>query len=404
MLLALVTSAAIYARSAVGPLQEAVRFALAISDNQMAMLQGPALALPFVLAAIPLGILIDRYSRARLIFIFAVSNAGGSLLTAFAPDFASLLVARCIVGFSAQAIWVTSLSLLADLYAPDQRGRATMIVAIGAVVGMSAAFAAGGELLVMLDMGSSGWRRTMLWVTVPLIPIAFSMLAVREPQRIGLAMPKPSTREAWAAFWRCRAVVAPLIAGLALFAIADGAASIWTAPTLSRNFALPPDRTGITVAMVLLVSGVLGPIIGGFLADLCQRSGGPLWTMRAVSVLAFLSIPAGAFAIAPSVASVSILLVVFMTVGVAFNVTVPTLVTIVVPKELRGLCLALVSAGSMLCGFALAPVTVSLLSGSMGGLPMIGQALAWVCVTSSVVGAVTFAVGSRSLPRRAVTL
>src|SRR5262245_38698972 len=68
-LLTLAALAGSYARITLGPLQETMRLALGLSDNHMAVLQGPALALPMVIAAIPLGLLIDRYSRVRLLFV-----------------------------------------------------------------------------------------------------------------------------------------------------------------------------------------------------------------------------------------------------------------------------------------------------------------------------------------------
>src|SRR6267154_1989062 len=82
LLLTMAATAAIYARTALGPLQEAIRAAFTLSDNQIALLQGPALALPLVIAAIPLGLVIDRYSRVRVVFVLTVLNLVGSLATA----------------------------------------------------------------------------------------------------------------------------------------------------------------------------------------------------------------------------------------------------------------------------------------------------------------------------------
>jgi MFS family permease len=181
--------------------------------------------------------------------------------------------------------------------------------------------------------------------------------------------------------------------------VADGAAVIWAAPTLSRSFSLAPGRVGAIMATVLLVSGVLGPILGGVLADICQRTGGPPRTMLVLSGLAILSVPAGFFAIAPSVAAASGLLVVFVTVGYAISVTATTLTTVVIPNELRAFCMAVLIAIGVLCGVGLAPVAVSVVSGAVGGPPMIGRALTIVSVATSLLGAATFAFGRRNLSR-----
>jgi len=393
-------TAAIYARTALGPLQEAIRAAFTLSDNQIALLQGPALALPLVIAAIPLGRGIDRYSRVRVVFVLTVLNLVGSLATALAVNFGILLAARCLIGATGTSTYLVTVSLLSDLYAASQRGRATMIVTLGAVCGMSAAFALGGELLSMSDSGPYGWRRAMLWLSAPLLAVVLLTPAMREPARTGVTMEKPSMRESYRQLKRYRALLVPLVAGLAMVVIADGASTIWAAPTLSRRFALPPERFGAIMSMVLLVSGFLGPLLGGIVADVCQRVGGPRRTISALAVLAFLSIPAAFFPVARDVASVTGLLVAFMTIGVSCNVTVPALITIVIPNELRGLCLTLTSGTCMLSAFGLAPLAVSVLSGPIGGPSKIGTALAIVCVTASAIGAATFMFGRRYLPVR----
>jgi len=402
LLLAVATAAGGYVRTTVGPLQEAMRIALALSDNQMALLQGPALGVPVVIAAIPLGLIIDRYSRVRLLFILTVLNVVGSLFTALASSFTLLIAARCIAGLAGFTTVPIVLSLLADLYAPAQRGRVTMVVSVGQVAGVSAAFAFGGALLTMSGSGPDAWRWAMFGLTAPLVPAMLLMLTMREPPRTGVVIENPSAREAFAELWRYRAVIGPLLIGIVLVEIAVGAVMNWSAPTLSRSFALPSDRIGTIMAMGLMVSGILGPIAGGLLADFCQRAGGPRRTIAVMSAMALLSAPASLFAVMPGVASASILLVMVMTVMLAIAVMGMTLFTLVIPNELRGLCMAVLVGANILFAVGVAPVTVSLLSGALGGPAMIGKALTLVCVTTSLLAAATFAFGSRYLPRTAV--
>jgi MFS family permease len=394
LLLTIAAWAGAYARTAVGPLQETIRIALGLSDNQVALLQGPALSVPLVISAIPLGVLIDRCSRVRLLFVFTTLNVLGSLLTAWASSFVLLFAARCLIGLTALAVNPVALSLIADLYGPAQRGRATMVMAVGQFAGMSAAFALGGELLAMSRSGPDGWRWAMFWLTGPILPAVVLTLPMREPPRTGLVSENPSAREAWPHLWRHRAVITPVLAGIVMAEIAIGAVLVWAAPALARSFALPPNRIGTIMATGLMVSGILGPMAGGTLADLCQRAGGPRRTMSVLSGLAILSIPAGLFAVMPGVASASALLVVFMMIVGAIAVMGTVLFTIVVPNELRGLCMAMLAAACVLV-VGLAPMVVSLLSGAIGGPTMIGKALALVGVTTSGLAAVTFALGRR---------
>jgi len=402
LLLTFAAAAGMYARTAFSPLQETMRTALALSDNEMALLQGPALALAFVIGTIPLGIAVDRYLRVRLLLIFAAANVVGTVLTALSSNFTLLFLARSLIGLTNAASSVVAVSLIADLYPPAQRGRAIMVVVMGIHGGASIAFALGGSLIALPDAGPNGWRWAMLWLTVPLILVVFALLALREPPRTSVAVANPSVRDTFGELWRYRAVLVPLLSGIVLAEVGLQAVLIWAAPALSRRFTLPPDHIGSIMATGLMVSGLVGPIAGGILADFCQRTGGPRRTISVLSGLALLSAPAGLFAIVPEVAVASALLALFMTIIGVLLVMSPTLVTIVVPNEVRGLCVSAMSAGNVFFGIALAPVAVSLLSGALGGPSTIGTSLALVGVTACGLASVTFAIGTRRFPRTAI--
>jgi len=401
LLLTIAASAVAYARTAVSPLQEAMRVALSLNDYQMALLQGPAFALPVVLAAVPMGLLIDRYSRVRLLSIFAVLDVVGSALTALASNFAMLFLARCLVGLTATASSSTAFSLLADWYEPTHRGRATMVVGVGQYGGFSAAFAAGGVLLAMSSSGPNSWRWIMLWLTSPLVLVVLVTLALREPPRTGRVTANPSVRQALTELWCYRAVLAPLLAGGVMVEIGILAVLTWGAPMLARNFALSPERIGAIMAMVILISGVIGSIAGGVLADVWQRGGGPRRTITALGGLAFLNVPTGLFAFASEAALATALLIVFATMGNAILTAGSALLSIVIPNELRGLCIAVTAAVGVFLGLGLAPLAVSTLSSMIGGPEMLGAALSLVCVLTGILGATAYWFGRRYFPSAA---
>src|SRR5262249_39651885 len=160
---------------------------------------------------------------------------------------------------------------------------------------------------------------------------------------------------------------------------------------LSRSFGLHPGRIGAMMALALLVGGIVGPMAGGILADSCQRSGGPRRTMTALSVLALLGAPAGCFAASPGVMTAGLMLALFLLIGSAISVRVAALSVVVIPNELRGLCMSVEFAAGALFGLGLAPMPVSLLSGARGGPAAIGKALSIVCAVTGLLGATLFA-------------
>jgi MFS family permease len=243
--------------------------------------------------------------------------------------------------------------------------------------------------------GLSSWRWALLWMCAPLLAVVFLMLMLREPPRTGVRAKNTSVREVWPELWRYRAVIVPLLLARVMVWIADGAVLVWAAPNFARNFALSPDRIGAIMGTALLASGILGPVLGGPLADVCQRSGGPRRTMTAMCVVALLSVPAALFAIMPGATLASFMLVLFLTFGFTIGTAALALATIVIPGELRGLYVAVTVTVGATFSIGVAPLVVSGLSGALGGPEMIGQSLAIVCAATSVLGAVAFGFGRR---------
>ena len=400
VLLCLTVASGAYSRVIVNPLQENMRVALAFSDNQMALLQGAAMAVALLLLSVPLGLLIDRYSRVRLLWVLSVLNIAASVGTAFAHSFAVIFLARCLVGAAGFAMVPVALSLLSDWVAPEQRGRSTMAVSFGQLAGSSAAFALGGFVIARLGDTAEGWRHALWWLSCPLIPLLFATLAAKEPPRSGRES-VPGSGSTWSELWRYRHLVWPLLFGMAMLETALGAVLIWTAPLFSRVYALPADRIGAVIAGALLISGTLGPLLGGIVADLCQRAGGPRRTLSALSVFALAALPAGAYASMPDPVLASAVMIVFMTLVSAVAVLSMTLFTVVVPNELRGLCISVSIATNVLFALGLAPLGVSSLMSLVGGSGQIAWALTLECMATTAVGGVTFAWAARRYAVRA---
>jgi len=398
-LLTLAAMAGAYTASAISPLQESVRLTLGLSDNEIALLQGPALAIPMLLAAFPLGLAIARYSRVRLLLILALFNVVGMVITAVAPGFSLLFAARCFIGLTSAATSTVTYALVADLYPPDQRGRSSMVLSVGLYVGVSAAFALGGLFAPAFGSGAGGWRLATLCQTVPLVLIVPVLLAMREPPRTDVVAQKPSARQMSVELWRYRSIIAPLLIGSVMIQVAIRAVLTWAAPMLARSFLLPADRVGGIMATVVLVGGVLGPILGGLLADLCQRTGGPKRTMSMLIGAALLCTPGCLFADLTQFGAASALLALFAIVVGAIDVSCTVAYTIVIPHELLGMCIALLAGAQVLFAIGFAPMAVSLLSGVLGGPATIGKALALVCVSSCVVAATAFSFARGYLPR-----
>lgn len=388
LVLSVSTASANYSQAIFSPLQEAIRAALLLSDNQLALLQGLAMAVPIAMIGIPIGRLVDRSSRVRILRVFALVSVIGAAATAASVSFTQLFLSRCLSGLVSPATAMVAVSLIADLFGPSERGRALMALGICQVAGFSGAFALGGLTLGLL--GSEHWRAAVLWSAVPLILVLTLTLCAREPRRTDVREHVNNTRGALGLLWGYRAMVIPLLAGVVLVGLVDTASVIWATPVFSRQFGAGPERIGGIVAGGLLTAGIVGPLVGGALADFAQRNQGPQLTLMLLAGLAGLSAIAGVFALMPNVLWAGLLLALFMTIGTAISITGAPLATILIPNEIRGLYVSVVTAVSAPICLGVSPLLVSGLSAVLGGPSRIGVALSVVCVTASMAGACVF--------------
>jgi MFS family permease len=387
-----------YLLNAMNPVQEAMRVGLALNDNQMAVLQGPATALPIMIGAIPIGLLVDRTSRVRILVICLTAAIAGSLLTVFATDFWQLFSARFLVGLSTGATSIAATSLITDSSSREQRGRATMILAWGQVIGMAAAFGVCGYLLSRFGAEPSGWRWTLAIASSPLIAILLLLLTLSEPARTGRHIKHPTIREGFVELKQYRGIVITLITASVIVRIADSAAVVWTAPIFARDFGLSPASIGTLMGTTIMVSGISGPALAGFLADICQQSGGPKQTVRVFSYFVLLSVPTSLYPLAPSGPTAVILFALFYVVGVMSGTLFTAVASVVIPNELFGLCMSLFALVSAIVGTGLSPLLVSGFASALGGPSHIGAALAIVCVSTSFLGSIVYLIGSRYFP------
>jgi MFS family permease len=367
-----------------------MRAALSLTDNEMSLLQGPALVLPSALLAIPLGALVDRLSRKRLLVLFALMNILGTAATASARSLTALLVARCVVGLMAFATAVAAISLISDLYAADERGFSTMVATIGEVLGIAAAYALGGIFLERFHANGAGWAEAMWSFAAVLAFALFAAWQLREPVRTNCATTDHHHIHPWRVLWKHRRLFAVLVAGKVTVGAAYGAVLTWAAPALQRSFEFSTGHVGALMALSVAVGGVVGPLVGGPLADAGQRTGGPRQTVTLLGLLSLVALPAGAFAAVPNGTAASVLLVIFMVVIGVIGVAEMTVTTVVLPNEIRGLALAVLLAAGLIFGAGLAPLAVSLIAERFEGGRAIANSLAIICMAIGALSCLMF--------------
>lgn len=383
-------------RTVFSPVQEVAAASLHINDFQMSLLQGLALSLPIAALAIPVGRITDRGNRATLLFFLALLWTIGTALSVFGTEFWHIFVARMLAGIGAFSSLTVTISMVADLSTPDTRGRSLMLLSLGNMVGAAAAFAFGGSLLgyfahaAPLLAGLEPWRNVLLVFAGVSLVLALLLLTVREPARHEISEANPALSVALRELWERRGLLAPLFIGQVTVVMADAAASIWAAPVLERHYNLTPEQYGGWMGGVILASGIVGAVFGGFAADFGHKSKIKGGILIGAVIAAVLSIPGAFFSMMPDATSFAWMLWLLLTCGAITGLVTAAAIAVLVPNEIRGVCLGAFIVIGAIIGFGVAPTLVTLIAGAIGGEKSLPLGLALTGAGTSALAAIGF--------------
>ncbi|RZJ47166.1 MAG: MFS transporter [Brevundimonas sp.] len=404
-LLTLTIFSALTVGGLLAPIQEAVKLDLGLSDFQLAMIVGSATAIPAAILSLPIAWMVDHHTRTRLLIILAAFWAVGTIGTAFAQDFYGLFAARLVSGIGAATAFPVLVSILADVCMPERRGRSMLLISIGAWAGVAAAFAIGGTLFGWLEANPTAfvadmppWREAHLLVGIAAAILVLPLFLIREPARHEVERANPPLRVALQAFWSRRGFLGWLYIGNFAGGFAEGAAALWLGSVLVRQYGQSPGEFGGWVGLVILGSGILGSIIGGFTADLSQKLKMRGAILLPALIATALSIPASAYPIMPNVTLFAWVLFALLLGGVIINLVNSAAIAVLLPNEERATSLAALAVIAKIVG---GPVTAgviawmtTLFKGPMG----LGMTLTWLGVITGVISLVGYWMAMRNAP------
>jgi MFS family permease len=354
--------------------QEAAKADLALSDFDMSLVQGVAVAIPLAVCGVPVGLLVDRVNRVRVLIAMTLLWVVAALGTAWAPSLALLFCARVLAAAAASAMLTTAVSLASDLSPPEHRGQAMQVMNLGKLVGSAAALPAGALLVTVFAAeyiswtgGLKPWRAAHVALAAFGVALSTLLLFLREPVRrevaAGLNAP---VRVVLLEIWRRRAYLGPLLLGQCGILMADAAATIWATPILTRRFHLDPLQFAGWLGLGGLGAGLLGSVIGGWAADTGLRSGKPGGVMLGAVIASAVAVPAGLFAIMPGPITCLAALTLLLFCGTIASIALMALIGAYLPNETRGLAFGGFLAVGGLVGFGVAPPMVVLVSDGLG--------------------------------------
>ena len=189
-----------------------------------------------------------------------------------------------------------------------------------------------------------------------------------------------------------------LVAGIG-GGMAEGAAALWIGSLMARQFGLTPGQFGPLAGMIILGSGVVGSVIGGFAADAGNKlklRGGILLPALIATAL---TIPAGAYSIMPTVAGFCWVLFALLVGGTIVNLVTSAAIAVLIPNEERAMCLAGQKiVGTIFGGLLMLPL-IGWMTTAFDGPKGLGLAVAIVGVATGVISTIGFWLAMVNAPR-----
>lgn len=282
---------------------EPIKADLGLNDTQVSLLHGFAFAIFYTLVGLPLGRLIDIYSRTG---IAAIGVAVWSMMTmacGLANNYWHLFLARVGVGVGEASLSPAAYSIIADTFPRERLGVAMGVYSFATSVGGGLAFMIGGYVVMMMvnaggiDLPLVGhlkpWQAVFFVVGAPGLVIALLVALLKEPRRLARSADGSAERVAVKAvvvFWKAHKApiiwhhLAVALTNLGLFGLVT-----WFAPLMIRVHGWEVSDIGLLAGAALMVGGLVGLVGGGWLGDRASRrdvAGGKLRVCMGAVLLA----------------------------------------------------------------------------------------------------------------------
>lgn len=347
-----------------------------ISDTAIGLLQGTTFGLFYAALGLPLAWLADRMVRRNIVAAGSALWSAATVLAGVVAGFPAFFLTRAGVAVGEATLSPSGFSMLSDSFPPRRLSLPMGVFAAGVAIGTGASFIIGGALFEFFtERGGASfpligqckpWQCVFITVGLAGLILPVLLLLVREParrDRHAEAADTGSLREFTAFLGNERRALWPVVFGFAMATFASAGIASWTPTMLVRSYDVSVAQAGAWLGTLYLVSGIVGSLLGGAVADYAETRG---------FQSAKLAVAAGAIAlqIVPNVAgplsgSLSATLACYAaTVVLGQMVAAPTAAALqlLTPNRMRAKVNATYYFVFNVIGIGLGPVAVALLS------------------------------------------
>ena len=336
----------------------------------------------YTVFTIPLGIWADRTKRKNVVAICVAIWSLATAFTALANSFLTLFISRMVLGIGEAGYFPAGTALMSDYFSRSKRSRIMSWWSVGQLIGILVGFVIGG---VLAGMGK--WRLAFVFTGIPGLLLAFLAWRLREPRRneadeeeialypytLGKMAEIEEPHQAihissnvfsqFGMLLRIKTLVVLIIMQIFAFFVL-GVNDVFLPTYLQQLdiFGLSSGQAGLFSGAVIVLAGLVGTVLGGYMADwLNRRHQGARVLVCGIGFL--LSAPSFALAITTHNFQVFSVFFIVTTILLTLYTGPSTAATQdVVPAILRASAIAVSLFFAHLLGDAFAPTLVGLLA------------------------------------------
>lgn len=376
-------------RQIVNILAEPIKQDLNLSDTQLGLMTGLAFALVYTVLGIPIARYADKFTsnRVSVISIALAVWSGFTALCGIAGNFWQLLLARIGVGVGEAGCTPPAHSLIVDHVAPEKRASALALYSMGVPLGSLGGMALGGIIAEHF-----GWRAAFLAVGIPGVLLALiTWTTLKEPRRLGL-IPKPAAGAPTISFGAALKMLSAkkaywyAVLAAAMISFLGYGQAAFLGSYFARVHEMPIGQIGISLGLVIGISGVIGTYIGGQIADRAAKKD----TRAYMSVPAFAMLAGAPFFVAAMFVENALVCLLLLAIPTLLNSLwygpVYAAVQGLAGPKLRATAVAIMLFIVNMIGLGFGPLILGAISDAMAASMGPAEGLRWAILITSAVG------------------
>jgi MFS family permease len=368
-------------RYILGLLIDPIKADTGASDTQMGFLSS-AFTWVYAIAALPLGFLVDRKSRTKIVAVGVFLWSLATVWTGLAKSFVQLFIARMGVGVGEAVLSPAAFSMIGDSFPKERRGLPIAVYSMALVIGASIANLLSGVILkwaetvgkvVLPIFGEiATWQFIFLIVGIPGFLIAIAFLFLREPPRIE-SSPREGASMGDAFTWMAtRWPVFLTFVSIFMCMVAIAYGQFFNAAMFSRTWGWETSNYAIINGLSILAISPITFLVAGRLSDKRVSAGQLDAPLRLAILGLFIMIPTATIAPLLPTGWMAFAMLCLTTVGIGLvSATGVNALLAIVPGDIRGVVVALYYFFISFIGGALSPPFIGWLNDTFfagGGL------------------------------------